>query len=159
MNTKIIVAAWIVVLVAQPIDVEATKSKSLFNGKDLTGWKVDVPALDKEPDGKKPFIVRDDKLVSLGKPRGHLITDGKYENFRLQVEYRFAAKPGNCGVLVHASTPRSLYKMFPQVDRSADESSTRWRLLVHCRRHHRTGHGETPRSGESRRAKRGVFST
>jgi hypothetical protein len=30
------------------------------------------------------------------------------------VEYRFAADPGNAGVLVHASTPRALYSMFPQ---------------------------------------------
>jgi S-adenosylmethionine hydrolase len=30
------------------------------------------------------------------------------------VEYRFAGKPGNCGVLVHASTPRALYGMFPK---------------------------------------------
>jgi len=27
-----------------------------------------------------------------------------YQNYRLEVEYRFAGKPGNCGVLVHAST-------------------------------------------------------
>src|SRR5690606_40668106 len=54
------------------------------------------------------------RLVSLGEPRGHLITDKEYENYRLEVEYRFAAKPGNCGVLVHASKPRALYKMFPQ---------------------------------------------
>ena len=30
------------------------------------------------------------------------------------VEYRFAGKPGNCGVLVHASKLRNLYKMYPQ---------------------------------------------
>ena len=30
------------------------------------------------------------------------------------VEYRFPGKAGNCGVLVHASTPRALYKMFPK---------------------------------------------
>jgi len=30
------------------------------------------------------------------------------------VEYRFAGKPGNCGVLLHASTPRMLYGMFPK---------------------------------------------
>jgi hypothetical protein len=35
-------------------------------------------------------------------------------NYRLEVEYRFASRPGNCGVLVHASTPRALYKMFPK---------------------------------------------
>jgi hypothetical protein len=90
------------------------KSQKLFNGKDLTGWHADVPDLDKNPDGPKPFIVRSGFLVSLGDPRGHLITDKEYENYRLVVEYRFAAKPGNCGVLVHASKPRALYKMFPQ---------------------------------------------
>ncbi len=92
----------------------ASKSKNLFNGEDLTGWHVDVPDLDENPDVKKTFIVRDVKLVSLGEPRGHLITDAKYENYRLEVEYRFSAAPGNCGVLVHASTPRALYKMFPK---------------------------------------------
>jgi hypothetical protein len=94
-----------------PSDPETT---SLFNGKDLTGWHVDVPHLDKNPDAKATFIVRDDNLVSLGRPAGHLITDAKYQNYRLEVEYRFAADPGNCGVLVHASTPRALYKMFPK---------------------------------------------
>lgn len=86
----------------------------LFNGRDLKGWHMDVPALDKDPDGAKPFIVRNGLLVSLGNPGGHLITDAVYQNYRLDVEYRFAGKPGNCGVLVHASKPRRLYEMFPQ---------------------------------------------
>lgn len=90
------------------------KTVSLFNGKDLTGWHVDVPQRDNNPDAKASFIVRDGMLVSLGEPNGHLITDATHENYRLEVEYRFAAKPGNCGVLVHASTPRSLYEMFPK---------------------------------------------
>lgn len=88
--------------------------KSLFNGKDLTGWHADVPAMDKDSGVQNPFIVRNGLLVSLGTPNGHLITDAVYENYRLEVEYRFAGKPGNCGVLVHASTPRSLYSMFPK---------------------------------------------
>ncbi len=90
------------------------KSKSLFNGKDLQGWHVDVPELDENPQGKNPFVVRDGLLVSLGTPAGHLITDAVHKNYRLEVEYRFAGKPGNCGVLVHASKPRALYRMFPQ---------------------------------------------
>ena len=90
------------------------KSQSLFNGKDLIGWTMDVPAHDKKPDLPKPFIVRDGMLVSLGKPFGHLLTEKKFENYRLIVEYRFAGKPGNCGVLVHASKLRNLYKMYPQ---------------------------------------------
>jgi hypothetical protein len=89
-------------------------STSLFNGKDLTGWHVDVPAMDNNSNARNPFIVRDGMLVSLGTPPGHLITDAVYQDYRLEVEYRFAGKPGNCGVLVHASQPRSLYKMFPK---------------------------------------------
>ena len=92
---------------------EATQ-QSLFNGKDLAGWHVDVPLLDEKPDAEETFIVRDGNLVSLGQPRGHLITDTEFQNYRLEVEYRFAGEPGNCGVLVHASTPRALYKMFPK---------------------------------------------
>ena len=90
------------------------QSVSLFNGKDLSGWHVDVPQMDNDPNVKSPFIVRDGKIVSLGTPNGHLITDEVHQNYRLEVEYRFAGKPGNCGVLVHASTPRALYKMFPK---------------------------------------------
>ena len=90
------------------------KSQSLFNGKDLIGWTMDVPAHDKKPDLPKPFIVRDGMLVSLGKPFGHLLTEKEFENYQLIAEYRFAGKPGNCGVLVHASKLRNLYKMYPQ---------------------------------------------
>ena len=90
------------------------RTKSLFNGEDLDGWKVDVPHLDKNPNGKVPFIVRDGLLVSLGKPNGHLVHQEINQNYRLEVEYRFVGKPGNCGVLVHASKPRALYKMFPK---------------------------------------------
>lgn len=92
----------------------APSSVSLFNGVDLTGWHIDIPHLDKHPDADTAFIVRDGMLVSLGKPAGHIITDAVHQNFRLEVQYRFAGKPGNCGVLVHASTPRALYKMFPK---------------------------------------------
>lgn len=87
-------------------------STSLFNGKDLTGWHADIP--NKAEDAPKTFIVREGNLVSLGSPNGHLITDASYSNYRLHVEYRFPGKPGNCGVLVHSSTPRALYKMFPK---------------------------------------------
>lgn len=90
------------------------KAESLFNGTDLSGWHIDVPEMDNNPNAINPFIVREDMLVSLGTPGGHLITDKEYENYRLEVEYRFAATPGNCGVLVHASTPRALYGMFPK---------------------------------------------
>lgn len=109
---------------------------SLFNGKDLSGWTLDIPSHDKAgPEDKvqiengiitinthkaewwksiPSFIVRDGLLVSLGQPGGHLVTEQAFSNYELVVEYRFSKTPGNCGVLVHASTPRRLYKMFPQ---------------------------------------------
>jgi hypothetical protein len=92
----------------------AAQPRELFNGRDLSGWHIDVPAMDKDPTARNPFIVRDGLLVSLGKPGGHLITDVAHEDYRLEVQYRFAGEPGNAGVLVHASTPRALYGMFPR---------------------------------------------
>lgn len=90
------------------------QSYSLFNGKDLSGWHIDIPEKDTNTSAINPFIIRNGLLVSLGNPQGHLITDSVYQDFRLDIEYRFAGVPGNCGVLVFASTPRVLYKMFPK---------------------------------------------
>jgi hypothetical protein len=89
-------------------------ARPLFNGKDLSGWHLDVPAADSSTRVRAAFEVRNGLLVSLGEPRGHLITDSTFRDYRLEVEYRFSARPGNAGVLVHASTPRALYGMFPR---------------------------------------------
>lgn len=87
---------------------------ALFNGTDLAGWHADVPARDADASVALPFVVRDGVLVSLAEPGGHLITDAEFANYRLAVEWRWPGEPGNCGVLIHASTPRRLYEMFPQ---------------------------------------------
>ena len=92
----------------------AIGQESLFDGKSLAGWYMDVPDLQKDSSLRRPFIVRDGLLVSLGTPGGHLISEKIYENYTLEFEYRFAGKPGNRGVLVHASVPRALYGMFPK---------------------------------------------
>jgi hypothetical protein len=92
----------------------SSKTEKLFNGKDLEGWEVDVPEKDNNANAPESFIVRNGALVSLGKPEGHLVTKKEYSNYKLEIEYRFPGTPGNCGVLVHASTPRALYKMFPK---------------------------------------------
>ena len=113
MKTSLFILSTIFVL-SSCVQKQQVNSQSLFNGTDLSGWHVDVPAMDNNPDTINPFIVRDGYLVSLGIPAGHLITDDEFENYRLEVEYRFAAEPGNCGVLVQASTPRALYSMFPK---------------------------------------------
>lgn len=98
---------------ASPALAQGT-ARALFNGKDLGGWHVDVPKLDTNPKAPNPFVVRNGMLATLGEPQGHLITNASYRDYRLEVEYRFPGKPGNAGVLVHASAPRALYRMFPK---------------------------------------------
>ena len=113
--TLMLAAAFLAQAAAPAADaIVPTKKFSLFNGKDLTGWTPDVPSKDTRPEAPDSFIVRDGMLVSLGTPRGHLLTNDLYRDYRLEVEYRFPGKPGNCGVLVHASRLRALSRMFPQ---------------------------------------------
>ncbi len=107
-------------------------SHSLFNGTSLAGWHVDVPAMDSSPAARNPFLVRNGLLVTRGKPQGHLITDAVYRDYRLEVEYRFPGKSGNAGVLVHASTPRALYGMFPksiEVQMESDNAGDFWCIV------------------------------
>ena len=94
--------------------ITPTSTIALFNGQDLSNWEADIPARDKDPGLRPSFIIRNGHLVSLGTPEGHLVTRQQYRDYRLEAQYRFTGKPGNCGILVHASRPRALYKMFPQ---------------------------------------------
>jgi len=111
---KLIIVSIIAMVTLSCQSLPQSQSVNLFNGRDLTGWHVDVPKMDKDPEVKSPFVVRNGLLVSLGTPNGHLISDAVYQNYRLEIQYRFAGEPGNCGVLVHASAPRALYDMFPK---------------------------------------------
>lgn len=114
MKRVLILAVCVPTACASPRSVPQRQPQSLFNGEDLTGWLADVPATDSNARLRSPFVVRNGVLVSLGEPRGHLITVDSYRDYRLEIEYRFSAAPGNAGVLVHASTPRALYAMFPR---------------------------------------------
>lgn len=95
--------------------MQEKKSFSLFDGETLAGWYPDVPSADDNPEIEPSFIARDGMLVSKGRPLGHLITKKSFKDYRLEVQYRFADEPGNCGVLVHTDgeRPRVLFDMFP----------------------------------------------
>src|SRR5688572_1205525 len=112
-HMKRVLPVFLMLIISSYPSLLSAQAYSLFNGRDLSGWHADVPDLD-TANLRMPFIVRDGMLVSLGEPQGHLITDSVYRNYRLTIEYRFAGEPGNCGVLVNASVPRQLYKMFPK---------------------------------------------
>lgn len=116
-------------LLTLALPLAAAEPIQLFDGKTLEGWVSDVPKADTEPNLPASFIVRDGKLVSLGNPRGHLIYEKEFSNYKLVVEYRFSAEPGNCGVLVHTTTPRYRSNMFPksiEVQMSSGDAGDFW---------------------------------
>ena len=71
--------------------------KSLFNGKDLTGW-VNVNC------APSTWYVKDNLIITTGKPTGYLRTDRMYENFVLEFAWFHAPEKkgavGNSGLFV-----------------------------------------------------------
>jgi hypothetical protein len=67
--------------------------RSLFNGKDLTGW-VDVNT------SEDTWKVKDGILVCSGNPIGVMRSDRQYENFILEIEWKHLEAGGNSGIFV-----------------------------------------------------------
>lgn len=75
----------------------------LFNGKDTTGWKAFVPDLTNDKkDPMSVWSVKDGVLQCAGRPIGYIQTEALYDNYVLELEWRFdpAKGPGNSGVLL-----------------------------------------------------------
>ena len=72
---------------------EFLQFRSLFNGKDLSGW-INVNTAD------DTWSVRNDMLVCSGHPIGVMRTEKQYENFILHIEWRHMEAGGNSGVFV-----------------------------------------------------------
>lgn len=74
----------------------AQKKRSLFNGKDLTGWTIH---------GTEKWYVDNGELVCESGPDkeyGYLSTNEKYRNFELTLQFKQEAN-GNSGVFVRSS--------------------------------------------------------
>lgn len=74
----------------------AQKQKSLFNGKDLTGWTIH---------GTEKWYVDNGELVCESGPDkeyGYLSTNEKYKNFELTLQFKQEAN-GNSGVFIRSS--------------------------------------------------------
>lgn len=82
----------------------------LFNGRDFAGWELVTT----------PGAAIADVLANLpqgviavaGQPAGFFATVASYRNYRLHVEWRWSAKPGNAGVLLHIS-PGPMDRVWP----------------------------------------------
>jgi len=78
------------------LSMTAQKSTSLFNGKDLTGWRIH---------GTEKWYVNKGELVCESGPDkeyGYLSTNEKYKNFELTLHFKQEAN-GNSGVFFRSS--------------------------------------------------------
>jgi 3-keto-disaccharide hydrolase len=83
-------------LVFFSVTLFSQKFKSLFNGKDLTGWT---------PHGTEKWYVEKGELVCESGPDkqyGYLSTDKEYKNFILVLKFKLEAN-GNSGVFIRSS--------------------------------------------------------
>ena len=78
----------------------------LFDGSSLDGW---TPVLsDDAVDPATVWSAQDGVLSCTGKPSGYIRTEKEYADYKLSVQWRWTAKPGNNGVLVHTGPPNAL---------------------------------------------------
>lgn len=101
---------------------------SLFNGKDLSGWK---PYLDPSK-GAKPgdvWSVKDGTIVCTGVPTGYLRTEKEYSDYVLRLEWRWTPgeqKGRNSGVFVHVSGPDKVWPKGAEAQLAAGSAGDFW---------------------------------
>jgi len=93
-RTAIVVAALVVCLVSFPARTTSSAWVSLFNGKDLSGWKNN---------GQEQWSVEDGTIVcaSVAGKYGYLTTEKSFRNFDLRVKFKAEAL-GNSGVFLRS---------------------------------------------------------
>jgi len=130
-TVRIAVAALASLLVVVAVAVTAEpdlqeKWIPLFNGKDLTGWKVKIAGHELGDNYGNTFRVEDgilkvcyDQYKNFDGKFGHLFYEKPFSNYRLRVEYRFVGEqtPGgaewafrNSGAMIHGQSPESMGK-------------------------------------------------
>lgn len=86
----------------------------LFNGKDLTGWKVVLK--DPKADPSTSFVVKDGVIEVPGDNLGYLHTDKSFKNYVIRYSWTYpknqpAKTSMNSGLLFHIQEP---HKVFPK---------------------------------------------
>lgn len=82
--------------------VEPQTRTSLFDGQSFAGWVRYLR--DNKGNVDETWQIKPDGVLACsGKPAGYLRTEQSYKNYKFRLEYRWPGKPGNNGVLVHAT--------------------------------------------------------
>jgi hypothetical protein len=101
----------------------------LFNGKDLTGWRVFLDP-NKKADPEKVFTVHNGEIVCEGTPFGYLITEKEFENYVLKVKWRWGqkihGKIRNSGVFVHVVGKDKIWPKAVEAQLMADHAGDFW---------------------------------
>jgi hypothetical protein len=86
----------ILILIFVGISTFAVAQKSLFNGRDLSGWKVHGT--------EKWFVEKGELICESGpdKQYGYLVSEEKFKDFELKLEFKQESN-GNSGVFFHCS--------------------------------------------------------
>ncbi len=84
-----------------------TKTIELWNGNDFSDWFIYVP--DSSVDVDSVWSIVDGVLHCSGKPSGYIRTAKDYANYKLTLQWRWVAEPGNSGVLLHMSLPDTVW--------------------------------------------------
>lgn len=72
--------------------LSAEEPRSLFNGKDLTGWTVLVRGHEPNEDPNGVFSVQDGMLRISGEEFGGISTDEEFSNFHMSLEFKWGEK-------------------------------------------------------------------
>ena len=115
MKTKsILITSILIVAVAGFVASSCGSGKSkaeaekvmLFNGKDLNNWAFHLRTDTVDPAGV--FTVKDGVILITGNPFGYMRTVGTYENYSLNIEWRYPIEASNSGVFIHAQLPDTI---------------------------------------------------
>ncbi len=84
----------------------------LFNGKDLSGWKVYLK--DEKADPSKTFVVKDGAIQVTGEPFGYIYTDKSFKNYVIRYDWTYPKDQPekttmNSGLLLHIQSPHKIW--------------------------------------------------
>ncbi len=80
---------------------------NLFNGKDFQGWTFFLA--DSMESADQVWSVENGVVHCKGVPNGYMRTTDSFSEYKLHVEWRWADKPTNSGVLLHCQGPDQVW--------------------------------------------------
>lgn len=112
-------------LSAAPLAAEEAEWVSLFNGRDLAGWTTFLDPT-KKVKPEQVWQVKDGVIICQGRPAGYLLSEGEYENYVLEFEWRWGGQGGNSGCFVHVVGENKIWPKGVEAQLMADHAGDFW---------------------------------